>query len=242
VPPRTPRSAGDAVLARAARFSDELLAREQDCFAAIAVSFARSAEAAAPLVRAAFRRGGTVQVVARDRLLSTQLSAGTGRAVAGVRPYVAALAADAQAMALLAVTDELLLCEDALSVRYGGTAAAALAGAERRLTAVPTDVVATLVAGEQRVVDATDAAVAAQLQAAAVRDADVAEVIARLCSLVPLNLPGNGGVGVLLRPVSGLQADARAVSIRVANTARETAMEQFNTIAEWVKGRRARLI
>jgi hypothetical protein len=243
VPPRPRRSAGDAVLARAARFSDELLDQENVCFAAIAASFATHGRAAVGLIRAAWKRAGDASTLSSDTLLRSNLSAGTAQAVARVRPEVSVLAVNAQRMALDAVRDELTLCEGSADARYAGVADAAVNTAQTRLTGVVTGVVASFTAAEKKIVDGTDLEVGRQLTIAAEHDDGLDRVLARLCSPTPLTLPGNGGLGVLMRPVPGLQAGARAVSIRVANTARDVAMEQFNALAaRATSGNRARLL
>jgi hypothetical protein len=242
VPRRTPRSAGDAVLARAARFSDDLLEQENACFAVIAASFAAHVRTAAGQIRSAWRRAVDASTLAGDTLLRSQLSAGTAQAVARVRPVVTVLAVTAQSMALNAVRDELQICETAADVKYAGLADAAVNAAHARLLGVVSGVVASFVAAEPKIVAGTDAEVGHQLTQAAVNDDGLDRVLARLCSPVPLAIPGNGGLGVLLRPVPGLQAGARAVSIRVSNTARDAAMGQFNDAAAKVPTTRARLI
>jgi hypothetical protein len=243
VPPQPRRSAGDAVLARAARFSNELLDQENACFAAIAASFATHGRAAVGLIRAAWKRAGDASTLSTDTLLRSNLSAGTAKAVAQARPLVAVLAVTAQAMALNAVRDELQICEASADDKYAGLADAAVNTAETRVTWIASGVVASFTAAEKKIVDGTDLEVGRQLTIAAEHDDGLDRVVARLCSPTPLTLPGNGGLGVLMRPVPGLQAGARAVSIRVANTVRDAAMEQFNVLAARTSsGNRARLL
>lgn len=223
------RSAGEQVIARSQRLSDDLLTLETQTFAAIRQEYAAAVGEAVEAFGAGWRRTKEPpKGIAGDARMLTRMAEANRRAGTKSKAAVVALADEVVTLALDSIADELAICERTLAQRYAGirdeAVARARAGAETlvgpRLEAY--DVVV------RDSVTAWKADAKKQLLLAARYEDDKAEVTKRLFSPTPAAMKGNRGVGVWWRSTQWLNAEARDLSIRLSSQIRLATMAAFN--------------
>jgi hypothetical protein len=233
VPRLARRSAGSQVAARASALADDLLVLENDCFAAIDGCFADATAAVDRSLTQAWSRAKDDPVAfARDADLITTLLAGHATVLHGTRPHVAAMAGQARDLALEAIGDELLVCEQTLAQRYLGLAVEAVTAATDRSDDLVSDRLADYADALARGQVAFEEQIRQQVLIVGARGETLEHARRRVLSEKALSLPGNGGRGVWWRATSGLHAAAREVSIRLSGTVRLAAMQEFNAAGE----------
>lgn len=226
------RSVADRLDRRVQQFSDELLAEEQRCFTAMMTLGIVGAAAGVSRLNKAFTPVQSVPRLVGDPGLTLRLRAVCQDVQRRMRVPVTALVMRATTMALDAIGDELGHCEAGLPARYRGTADEAMLVAR----AVEADYVAAALAsytgGEPGVVLALLQNIGAQMALGARHGDDLAAMRARLFAVDRAKVPGRNARGVWFGMVSDSQANARGVTIQVANRLRTRAMAAFNDVAE----------
>lgn len=239
MPQPTRRSAGNRVLTRARALSDDLLADEETCFAQIDDAIASAIPAGRAILSTAWRRAkkdprlgvSDAKRLASDAKLQTDLYDEHRRAIDATRLDVGALAQSAVDRSLVAIADELQICEQVAARKYVGTAAI---GVKFARSVAPdlidaflkihadSEVAALIGFGDE---------MRAQLNLAALAGDDLPVVEGRLFSVEPFRATGIGGRGVWVRTGSDLQASARGMSVGLMNQTRQAAMAGMNEAA-----------
>ena len=227
------RSAGEQVVARAGRLSDDLLTLEENCFAAIDLLFEESVDHAADVFVRAWRRAKEdPKALTLDRTWQAAVGEIHAGVLAASRPPVAGLAAEVRHLSLESIGEEQTRCEETLAKRYVGIAVEAVKVATDRSD----EVVSSRLEQYERALEAGQEAFQRQVNQQVLLSAQKAEdqtrVAKRLFNPEPNTLVGNGGRGVWWRASSGLKAAARDVSIRLSSEVRLAAMEEFNAAGD----------
>jgi hypothetical protein len=233
VPRRARRSAGADVLARAERFSNELLVEEEACFAAIGFVFAAGLPDALIAVDKGWRRAkASAKALAADVEVLTSLLSLTADATTLSVPIVAGLASKTVDLSLEAISDELDICEATVGTRYAGVATEGVEQARDAAVGIVTKVLAKYEDVATSIAENMRGEYEHQMRVAALYEEPKEKVYARLFSTEALKLPANGGRGLWWRPTTGLSAAARNVAISLANEVREAAMNGMNDAAK----------
>lgn len=223
------RSAGEQVIARAHRLSDDLLTLENQTFAAISAEFARTSGEAVEAFGAGWRRTKTAPTgVAGDARMLARMAEENRRAGRKTLDTLAALAGQVVDLSLEAIAEELGWCEQTMTKKYAGVRDEAMARAREGADAVAEPRLAAYAATITMVTTAWSADAKKQLLLAAQYENDKAETTKRLFSPTPNGMQGNRGVGVWWRGPQTLNAEARDLSIRLSSQIRLATMVAFN--------------
>lgn len=223
------RSAGEQVVARAQRLSDDLLTLEEAAFAAIDTAFVVGGTAAVALLDAAWAKAKQdTAALANDARFRDDLAVLHGQVLDATRATVAGLAGQVTSLSIDSIGDELALCEQTLGKKYGGLSAEAVVRMEQRTDGLTTLRLEAYEAALPRGQQAFLSGLLEQVQIARREGDGVDRIWKRLFNEKPNSLPGNGGRGIWWRASSGLHGAAQEVSIRLASTVRLAAMEEFN--------------
>lgn len=210
------------------QFSDTLLAEEEKCFARIDAAF-RSGVGDLPAdVRSRLARvAGDPKRLKSETPLQNRILRGQQRSCEEAGEAARRLVEDSERLAYAAIGRELRVCEGTLGRRYRGLTAEAVQAAQEQGASL-VDASAT---------DFAPAATAAigrfrtQMLAQFGRAADEREILARLFTESRVRgVRGFTSRGVWWWTPTDLKAEARAWSIKAANTARTEAMRQFNVL------------
>lgn len=224
------RSAGDRVLARAHRLSDDLLSEEETCFRLIGHEYDSRLIAGVRTFQQAWISTPDPALVAADRVMVGKIQTLQRDAAQAARDHVTVLAGKARDMALAAIGDELAVCEETLAVRYRGVAEAAVMVAKETVDDL---LIARMVAftdTSQWSVGQFAAILDEQLNLGSLYREEEKQVQDRVFSARPVNLKGRSGRGVWWSATSDLNRAARDVSIRLSSQVRMAAMAGFNEV------------
>lgn len=231
MPRRDASSVGADVLARAARLSDALLAKEVRAFGRNEASFIGPVATARARQDAAFRRGiGSARALDEGTAAVARQMA---HAIDGTVPAFELLLKESGGLARVSITQELRLVESTLASKYRGLTRAAMSLLDDdAVESLAVDAVLTY----QQALAASATWFVEQLRtewrtAATMREA-IELVDRRLFSTQPVALPGHSGVGLWWKVLQVADRTAREGSISHVNAVRTAAMSWFNRLGE----------
>lgn len=223
-------TAGARVLARVTRFDNALLAEEEEFALQASEAFTDGAASAARVLASSLRRvRGKVDRLKNDGDLQPRLVAEHQAVLTSLRSNAELLVRSKTVpMTMDSLGDELLLCERTLADRYKGVAASGVASASQVQEDVVRGGLVAYDAAIARVQVGFENDLQSQMNLAIGRLESEDDLAARLLSMEPLRMHGNGGRGVWFRSPSAVGQCGRALVTAVANTLRETAIDQMN--------------
>lgn len=225
------RSAGSHVLARAQRLSDETLAVEKQCSAAVGRVLAARVGVATEAFGAGWKRSkDDPKALIRDARMMARITEAHGRVLKQAQPLIEDATRQVLGMAVESIGEELRWCEKTLAQRYGGITDEALARVQMsiedggwmdaRLTAIGQAVPRAGVTFEREA--------KRQVQFSGQYGDTQAAARGRLFSQIPNRLLGNSGLGIWWRTAYDLDAVITEASITVQSQVRTAAMAAFN--------------
>lgn len=229
----TRRSAGESVVARAQRLSDDLLAEEEGCFTRVWDAFDAVVDTAGSLFAEAWAVNGEDPARLRnDDEFAVVLSDLHTIAIEASMDAVGDMADVARDLSVESIRDELTLCERTLATPYAGLAEVSVTAAADQIDALHVDRLVAFADTTLYTQQTFAEAVQEQLRFAVLYKEPQEKVASRLFNPKPANLKGCSGRGMWWRSTSDLNASARDVSIRLSTQVRVAAMSTFNRVGE----------
>lgn len=225
------RSAGSHVLARAQRLSDETLAVEKRCSAAVGRVLSDRVGVAVEALGAGWKRAKEdPALLARDARMMGRVMEAHGRVLRQSQPLVEDATRQVLEMAVVSIGEELRWCEKTLAQRYAGITDEAMG---RIRVAVDddgwlADRLKMIGQAVPRAGVTFEREAKRQIQFAGRYDDTQAAVRGRLFSQTPNRLMGNSGLGIWWRTAYDLNAVITDASITVQSQVRTAAMAAFN--------------